>query len=193
MSEQKKRLLLHICCAPCSTHTIEQLKADFDIAGHFYNPNIHPESEYQHRKNEMERYADIINLDLFCDEYDPDKWFELTNGMENMPEGEKRCLLCYEMRLEKTAQYAKEHDYEYITTTLSISPHKNADKINEVGSKVAERHQIKFHADDFKKKGGFEKSIQISKQNNLYRQSYCGCIYSKKEADQRTSTKKKRK
>jgi len=193
MSEQKKKLLLHICCAPCSTYTIEQLKADYDVAGYFYNPNIHPESEYLLRENEMKRYADIIELELFCDEYDSDKWFELTKGMEDMPEGDKRCLICYEMRLEKTAIYAKEHGYEVITTTLSISPHKNADKINEVGSKVAERHKIKFLADDFKKKGGFEKSIQMSKENNLYRQSYCGCIFSKNEAKKRNLARKKRK
>jgi len=191
MSE-KKKMLLHICCAPCSTYTIEQLKAEYDITGHFYNPNIHPKSEYLLRENEMKRYADTIGLDLICDEYDPDEWFDLVRGMERMPEGGKRCLICYEMRLEKTARFAKEHGYEFITTTLSISPHKNAEKINEVGLRVAERHQIKFHTDDFKKKGGFEKSIQISKENKLYRQSYCGCIFSKKEAEKCVSARKKR-
>jgi predicted adenine nucleotide alpha hydrolase (AANH) superfamily ATPase len=185
MSERKKNLLLHICCAPCSTHVVEQLKADYDLAGYFYNPNIHPESEYLRRENEMKRYAGIINLDLVCDEYDSAKWFELTKGMDEIPEGGERCLICYEMRLEKTAQYAKKNGYEFITTTLSVSPHKNAEKINEIGSRIADRYQIKFHDDDFKKKGGFEKSIQISKQNNLYRQSYCGCIFSKIEAEKK--------
>jgi len=186
-----KRMLLHICCAPCSTHVVEVLKSDHEITGYFYNPNIHPESEYLLREKEMKRYADEIGLDLVCAEYDPERWFELTKGMDNLPEGSKRCSICFEMRLDKTARYAKERGYDLIATTLSVSPHKNAEKINEIGTKVAELCESKFYEADFKKKGGFEKSLQMSKQFGLYRQSYCGCIFSKKEADKRASPKKK--
>jgi predicted adenine nucleotide alpha hydrolase (AANH) superfamily ATPase len=179
-----KRMLLHICCAPCSTYVIEVLKSDYELTGFFYNPNIHPKSEYLLRKKEMKRYADVINLDLVCAEYDPERWFEITKGMDNLPEGDKRCSVCYEMRLEKCAFYAKEYDYDIIATTLSISPHKNAEKINEVGLKVV-NNELQFYEADFKKKGGFERSIRMSKQSGLYRQSYCGCVFSKKESDKR--------
>jgi epoxyqueuosine reductase len=177
------KMLLHICCAPCSTHVIDVLKADYDLDGYFYNPNIHPENEYELREKEVQRYAESNNIKLIREEYDDEQWFKLTEGMDDMPEGDKRCEICFEMRLEKTAEYAKEHGYDIIATTLSISPHKNAQKINEIGSKVAKKHGVKFLEADFKKKGGFERSIQMSKQFDLYRQSYCGCIFSKKEAE----------
>jgi len=186
-----KRMLLHICCAPCSTQVVEVLKSDHELTGYFYNPNIHPESEYLLREKEMKRYADEIGLDLVCAEYDPERWFELTRGMDDLSEGDKRCSVCYEMRLEKCVIYAKKHGYDIIATTLSISPHKNAEKINEVGSKVVNYNELQFYEADFKKKGGFEKSINISKQFGLYRQSYCGCIFSKKEAEKRSYPKKK--
>jgi predicted adenine nucleotide alpha hydrolase (AANH) superfamily ATPase len=186
-----KKMLLHICCAPCSTHVVELLKANYELTSYFYNPNIHPESEYLLREKEMKRYADEIGFDLVCAEYDPVRWFELTKGLDDLPEGSERCSICYEMRLDNCARYAKEHGYDIIGTTLSISPHKNAEKINEIGSIVADRHKVKFYVADFKKKGGFEKSLQMSKQYELYRQSYCGCIFSKKEAEKRASQKKK--
>jgi len=186
-----KKMLLHICCAPCSTHVVESLKSDNKLTGYFYNPNIHPESEYLLRENEMKSYADLINLDLVCEEYDPERWFELTSGMDDLPEGDKRCSICYEMRLNKCACYAEEHSYDIIATTLSISPHKNAEKINEIGSRIDDCHKLQFYEADFKKKGGFEKSIQMSKQFGLYRQSYCGCVFSKKESEKRASQKKK--
>jgi len=184
-------MLLHICCAPCSTHVIDTLKADYDLDGYFYNPNIHPESEYKLREKEIERYAGSNNMRLIHEEYDAERWFELTKGMDDLPEGDKRCEICFKMRLERTAKYANEHGYDIIATTLSISPHKNAQKINEVGSKIAEKHGIRFLEADFKKKGGFEKSIQLSKKFGLYRQSYCGCVYSKREAEKRASSRKK--
>jgi len=187
----KPKMLLHICCAPCSTYVIESLKEKYDLTGYFYNPNIHPESEYLHREKEMTRYAHDIGLGLICAEYDDARWFEMTKGMEDMPEGGDRCLLCYEMRLKKTAQYASEHGYQSFATTLSISPHKNSAKINDIGSKVAEYHNVQFYPADFKKHGGFETSIKISKEFGLYRQSYCGCIFSKKEADKRALSRKK--
>jgi len=185
------KMLLHICCAPCSTHVIDILKADYDLDGYFYNPNIHPESEYKLREKEVQRYADSNNIKIIREEYDAERWFELTEGMGDLPEGDRRCDICFEMRLERTAKYAKENGYDIIATTLSISPHKNAKKINEIGTKVAEKYHIKFLEADFKKKGGFERSIQMSKQFGLYRQSYCGCIFSKKEAEKRALSKKK--
>jgi len=185
MREMKPKLLLHICCAPCSTHVVELLKEDYDLAGYFYNPNIHPESEYLRREDEIKKYARKIGLELTCAEYDDARWFEMTKGMENAPEGGERCFLCYRMRLEKAAQYAKEHGYQFLTTTLSISPHKNAEKINEIGSEVASKYGLQFYTADFKKRGGFDRSIRMSKEAGLYRQSYCGCIFSQREAEKR--------
>ena len=181
----KPKLLLHICCAPCSTHVVELLSDDYDLTGYFYNPNIHPKSEYLHREEEMKQYARKIGLELTCAEYDVARWFQMVKGMEDIPEGDERCFLCYRMRLEKTAQYAKEHHYQFLTTTLSISPHKNAQKINEIGSEVASQHGLQFYTADFKKRGGFDRSIRMSKEAGLYRQSYCGCIFSQREARKR--------
>lgn len=185
MENIKPKLLLHICCAPCSTHVVELLKEDYDLSGHFYNPNIHPESEYLRREEEIRQYARKLGLELACAEYDDARWFEMTKGMENAPEGGERCFLCYRMRLEKSAQYAKQHGYQFLTTTLSISPHKNAEKINEIGSEVASKYGLQFYTADFKKRGGFDRSIRMSKEAGLYRQSYCGCIFSQREAEKR--------
>jgi predicted adenine nucleotide alpha hydrolase (AANH) superfamily ATPase len=185
----KPKLLLHICCAPCSTYVVETLKKDYDVSGYFYNPNIHPKEEYEKRELEMNRYARMINLELVCAEYDDDRWFQMAEGMEDQPEGGERCKICYKIRLENTARYAIHHGYDFIATTLSISPHKNADKINQVGAEVSDQPQLKWHAGDFKKQGGFEKSIQMSKQASLYRQSYCGCIFSLKEAEKNRKRK----
>ena len=189
MERKKSKLLLHICCAPCSTHVAEVLKEDYDLTGYFYNPNIHPENEYLHREQEMKQYARKIDIGLVCAEYDDARWFEMARGMEDMPEGGERCFLCYRMRLEKAAQYAKEHGYQFLTATLSVSPHKNAAKINEIGSEVAGRRGLQWYAADFKKRGGYERSVSMSKEADLYRQSYCGCIFSQREAAKR---KKKR-
>ncbi len=186
----KPKLLLHICCAPCSTHVVEVLKKDYDVSGYFYNPNIHPEDEYIKRGSEMKRYAKMIDLAIACDEYDDDRWFQMVDGMEGLPEGGERCLICYRMRLENAAKYASQHGYECITTTLSVSPHKKADKINEIGSEVSARYGLKWHSADFKKQGGFDRSIRMSKEAGLYRQSYCGCVFSKKEAERRNKKKK---
>jgi predicted adenine nucleotide alpha hydrolase (AANH) superfamily ATPase len=164
---------------------VEVLKGDYDLTGYFYNPNIHPKSEYLRRKEEMKRYAQRIGIGLVCAEYDDDRWFEMVKGMEDVPEGGERCFLCYRMRLGKTAKYAKENGYRFFTTTLSISPHKNAPKINEIGSHVASQHQLQFYSADFKKRGGFEKSVRMSKEAGLYRQSYCGCVFSQREAAKR--------
>ncbi|HID54885.1 TPA: epoxyqueuosine reductase QueH, partial [Candidatus Poribacteria bacterium] len=152
-----KRMLLHICCAPCSTYVIEVLKPIYKIAGFFYNPNIHPESQYKLRLEEIIRYAEIAGIDLVVGEYEVRRWFDLVRGLEDEPEGGRRCRICYRMRLERTAQYAAEHGFDIITTTLSISPHKKADVINRIGAEVAGKHGVGFLQADFKKKGGFQK------------------------------------
>lgn len=177
---EKPGLLLHICCAPCSTHVVEVLRENYDVTGYFYNPNIHPESEYRRREEEMRRYARKAGIEMVCAEYDDARWFDAVKGMEDAPEGGERCFLCYRIRSEKAARYAKEHGYQSLTTTLSISPHKNAEKINEIGAELAARHGLQWYAADFKKRGGFDRSIRMSKEAGLYRQSYCGCIFSQR-------------
>ncbi len=185
----KEQMLLHICCAPCSTYVLELLRADYDVTGFFYNPNIHPASEYQRRENEMKKYAHNIGIKLICGEYENERWFDMVKGLENEPEGGKRCSLCFHIRLSETAKYAKEHGYNIITTTLSISPHKNAILINQIGDEVSKEFKVDFYSADFKKRGGFEKSIKMSKESGLYRQSYCGCIFSKKSAEEHMKKK----
>jgi len=182
-------MLLHICCAPCSTHVVDVLKKEYNLTGFFYNPNIHPDDEYLKRKAELERYSKAIGIDIICGEYEKKLWLDMAKGMEDMPEGGERCSMCFRMRLDKTAEYAKEQGYNVIATTLSISPHKNASKINQIGRAIAEKHRISFYEADFKKRGGFEKSISMSRDFGLYRQSYCGCIFSKVEAEKRSRKK----
>lgn len=184
-NKMKDRMLLHICCAPCSTYVLELLSANYDVTGFFYNPNIHPASEYQKREAEMKRYAQNLGVELICGEYNDKRWFDMVKGLENEPEGGKRCLLCFRMRLGETAKFAKEHGYNTIATTLSISPHKDASLINQIGNDLAKEFKIDFYSADFKKRGGFERSIKMSKEFGLYRQSYCGCVFSKKEADKK--------
>lgn len=185
----KPTLLLHSCCGPCSSAVIERLMADFSITVFYYNPCIHPEEEYIKRKNtQLELIADL-NKDLnagikFLDcDYDAEKYFELTNGFENEREGGARCNVCFLQRLEKTASEAKENGFDYFTTTLTVSPHKNAELINQIGNSLSEKYDIKFLPSNFKKQNGYLRSIQLSKQYSLYRQNYCGCIYSKREAN----------
>ena len=182
-------LLIHSCCAPCSSYVLEYLSEFFNITILFYNPNIHPESEYIQRLEELHSFIGefpaknpikYINL-----EYDPNDFFESVKGLEDIPEGGERCFNCYELRLRKTAEYAKEYGFDYFTTALSISPHKNAAKINELGEALSNEYDVNFLYADFKKKGGFKRSIELSDEYNLYRQDYCGCVYSKQEAQKR--------
>ena len=176
----KPRLLLHVCCAPCSTYPITALKGKFDLELFFYNPNIHPEEEYKARLDEAERYAAKIGLILYKSAYEADAWYRATSGLQDEPEGGDRCEICYRMRLGKTAKFAVANDFDYFATTLTISPHKDAKKINSLGAMIADMYMLKFHGADFKKKDGFKKSAQMSKEAGLYRQDYCGCQYSKK-------------
>lgn len=181
----KPTLLLHACCAPCSSYCLEYLSKTFDITVLFYNPNIESEDEYNKRVNELIRFIDEcrsiegVNLEIL--DYDNSEFYNAVQGMEDAEEGGARCFKCYELRLRKTAEYAKENDFEYITTTLTISPHKNSDKINEIGLKVVEEYGLKYLLSDFKKNDGFKRSIELSNEYDLYRQSFCGCEFSKRD------------
>lgn len=174
-------MLLHCCCAPCSTYPIRMLQNDFHVTAYFYNPNIHPKDEYELRRNEMKTLMDKWHLTLIEDIYDADSWFESIKGHEDESEGRERCTLCYRMRLKKTASHARENGFDYFTTTLSVSPHKKAAVINAIGKELQRKYGVLFYEADFKKKDGFKISCQMSEEEGLYRQYYCGCIFSQKE------------
>ncbi len=182
-------LLLHSCCAPCSSYCLSYLADYFKITVYYYNPNISPIEEYQKRVEEQQRLIKElpVKYDISFKEgiYEPDIFFEMSKGLEDVPEGGERCFKCYEMRQREAAIYASENNFDFFTTTLSISPHKNAAKLNEIGLKLEKEYGIRYLVSDFKKKGGYLKSIEYSKQYDLYRQNYCGCIYSKIEAEKR--------
>ena len=178
-----KSLLLHSCCAPCSSYVLAYLNKYFNITVFYYNPNITNKEEYLKRKQEQIRLISelpaINKINILDADYKPEKFFEISKGLEDCREGGERCFKCYKLRLEATAKAAKENNFDYFCTTLTISPLKNAQKINEIGHMLGEEYQIPFLPSDFKKKEGFKKSIELSSQYNLYRQNYCGCIYSK--------------
>lgn len=179
----KKKLLLHACCAPCSSYVLETLSKYFDITILYYNPNITSKEEYEKRYNELKTFLSKIklenNINILNIEYNNQEFFDAVKGFEKEQEGGKRCFICYKLRMEKTALLACEQNYDYFTTTLSISPYKNADYINEIGKQLEEKIGIKYLYADFKKKNGYKKSIELSRKYNLYRQDYCGCIFSK--------------
>lgn len=180
-------LLLHSCCAPCSSYVLETLSSYFKITILYYNPNIYPEDEYLKRKEEEKRFIQEfpckykVNF-LDCD-YDSESFYDKVRGMEHLKEGEKRCYLCYSLRLRKTALLAKDNNFDYFSSTLSISPYKKSDWLNEIGFALEKEIAIKYLPNDFKKKNGYKRSIELSSIYNLYRQDYCGCIYSKLERD----------
>ena len=173
-----ERLLLHSCCGPCSTHTIEVLKSNYDLTILYYNPCIFPQEEFQKRLEEQQRYADIVGVKVITLPYDEQEFLSKVKGLELEKEGGKRCEVCFEVRLRQTARLCKQLGFDLFTTTLSVSPHKNTAKINEVGRKVACEEGVKFLEENFKKKDGYLDSIRISKQYDLYRQNYCGCRFS---------------
>ena len=180
--EKGTKLLLHSCCAPCSSACLERLKDHFSITVLYYNPNIGSEEEYQKRKAEQIRllketgWAEIIDCD-----YDKGAFDEMVKGYENEPERGKRCYLCYKLRLEKTGKTAKEKGFDYFATTLTLSPLKNTAWLNEIGEEVAGRYGVNYLFSDFKKKGGYLRSIELSKEYGLYRQDFCGCEFSKRK------------
>ena len=181
----RQRLLLHICCAPCASHVLEVLSEMFAVTGYFYNPNIHPEEEYEHRLREARRLQEHLDFPLIIGPYDTESWMRDTSGLEEEPEGGRRCEICFRIRLLKTAAEARQEDFGTIATTLTVGPRKRADMVNRVGNRAAKKYHLEFHAADFKKKEGFKKSVAFSKKHNLYRQDYCGCIYSLRERNRR--------
>ncbi len=175
-----KKLLLHSCCGPCSTHVINVLKNDYDLTILYYNPNIDTSDEYNHRLAEQKRYCDAVGVKVIEGEYEPQVWSDYVCGLENEKEGGARCEKCFRMRLQKTAQMAKELGFDCFATTLTVSPHKNSLVINAVGKGIEEAERIEFVDGNFKKQDGYKKSIMLSREYDLYRQDYCGCEYSKR-------------
>lgn len=171
------KVLVHICCGVCASSAMEQLREErFEVKGLFYNPNIYPLEEYERRLEVARRVSKILDFQLIEGEYDKERWFRLIEGLENEPEGGKRCETCFKMRLEEASRKSKESDIPFIATTLTVSPHKDASMVNEIGMLS---HGSNFLERDFKKKNGFKKTITFAKRYNLYQQHYCGCIYSK--------------
>lgn len=189
-NDKKTRLLLHSCCGPCSTYVIEYLVLYFDITVFYYNPNIFPRKEYEKRREEQIRYIKELNIcDIYENKieytdigYDDESFKKILKGKENQREGSQRCFECFELRLEKTAQQAQKQEFDYFTTTLTVSPYKNAQKLNQIGKELEEKYNVKYLFSDFKKKEGYKKSIVISKEHDLYRQHYCGCESSLKQS-----------
>jgi epoxyqueuosine reductase len=181
--EKIPTLLLHSCCAPCSSYCMEYLAKYFRITIFYYNPNISPEAEYIRRTKEQEELIEKIvskyPINFVEGKYDTERFYAMAKGLELVPEGGARCFGCYELRLREAATIAKEKGFDYFTTTLSISPHKNAEKLNEIGEALAKEYGVKFLPSNFKKKNGYKRSIELSNEFNLYRQDYCGCVYSK--------------
>lgn len=198
LEEEKKKdrvpkLLLHSCCAPCSTYVLEYLTPYFEIGVLYYNPNIHPSEEFFKREAEQERFINLVDkvnpINLIKAEYNPREFFQKVKGHELDPEGGARCGLCFELRLGEAAKYAKMHGYDYFATTLSVSPHKNEQVLNEIGQKLEEQYDIKYLYADFKKKNGFKRSIELCNQFDIYRQEYCGCVFSLKQSNDRKKAK----
>ncbi len=181
------KLLLHSCCAPCSSYVLEYLAEYFEITVFYYNPNIFPENEYTKRILEQQTLIQDLTetnkhvkypISFLAGNYDRERFFEMAKGQEHLKEGGKRCFKCYELRLEEAARIAKEVEFDYFTTTLSISPLKNAEKLNTIGKSIGEKYGVEYLQSDFKKKNGYKRSIELSKLYGLYRQDYCGCEFS---------------
>ena len=174
------RLLLHSCCAPCSSYVLEYLLKYFDIDVCFYNPNIHPEEEFRMRSQEQKRLCHIMGAGFICPDYDQQQYFEAVKGHEADLEGGERCGLCFRLRLEKTCIMAKQEGYDFFTTTLTISPLKDAERINHIGLELEEQYGIRYLQSDFKKREGYKRSLELSREYGLYRQNYCGCWFSRR-------------
>jgi hypothetical protein len=193
-AELGKTLLLHSCCAPCSSYCMEYLRKYFKITVFYYNPNISFQEEYRKRVEEQKRLINAYNaenmnnnagynIDIIEGDYEPDKFYDIAKGLEDCKEGGERCFKCYELRLRKTAELAVKGGFDYFTTTLTISPLKNAAKLNEIGESLAVEYNTNWLVSDFKKKNGYKRSTELSKEYDLYRQDYCGCVYSKQERE----------
>lgn len=193
---QKPTLLMHSCCAPCSSYCMEYLRRYFRITILYYNPNITNQQEYEHRVQEQKRLIDAYNqiqkdkteipltkIEFLEGRYDPKEFIEIARGYEEVPEGGERCFRCYRLRLTEAAVIAAREKFDYFTTTLTISPLKNAEKLNQIGEELAKKYQVAFLPSDFKKKNGYKRSTELSREYNLYRQDYCGCSFSKAERE----------
>lgn len=186
--KETKNILIHSCCGPCSSYVITYLLPYFNITILYYNPNISPYEEYSKRKEEQIKVINELNkitenkISIMDCDYDNNIYEKEIKGLEKEPERGKRCEICYKLRMEKTVVLAKENNYDYFCTTLSVSPYKNANLINQIGKELEEKYNVKWLYSDFKKKDGYKESIKLSEKYNLYRQNYCGCIYSKKES-----------
>lgn len=182
---QVPTLLLHACCAPCSSYCLEYLSEHFKITLYYYNPNIYPESEYSLRTDEARRLISEMSfrhpVTFLEGEFNPKEFYDCVKGYEDEKEGGGRCFRCYRLRLENTAKLAEEMGFDYFTTTLSISPLKRADKINEIGEELGAIYNVKHLPSDFKKKNGYKRSTELSKEHGLYRQDYCGCVFSQRD------------
>lgn len=197
--EKVPRLFLHSCCAPCSSYVLEYLRQYFRITVFYYNPNISMQSEYWKRVEEQKRLIATYNrmdadtmypIHIVEGDYKPECFFEIAKGLEQCPEGGERCFACYRLRLEETAKQAVAGEYDYFATTLTISPLKNAAKLNEIGEELAKEYGVCWLPSDFKKRNGYKRSIELSQEYDLYRQDYCGCVYSKMEREQQKQDKK---
>ena len=184
---KRPTLLLHACCAPCSSYVLEYLSLYFDITIFFYNPNISPESEYTFREQELMRLIKEMplpsNVKMLSAEYKPADFYDMAKGLEALAEGGERCKKCYRLRLSKTAKIAKENGFDYFSTTLSISPYKNAEWLNTIGAEEGQFFGVEYLFSDFKKRNGYKRSCELSEQYGLYRQNYCGCEFSKRQAE----------
>ena len=184
------KILLHVCCAPCSPYIVEKLREEYDnVTLYFFNPNIHPETEYVRRLDELRQWAGKESLPLITDEYAAEKWFDVTRGMEDEPERGARCGVCIDMRLERTADKAARLGFDAYGTVLTVSPHKNAATINFVGAMRGEEKKVRFIEADWKKKDGFKITTQMGREMGLYRQDYCGCVYSLRDKRKRAFAK----
>jgi predicted adenine nucleotide alpha hydrolase (AANH) superfamily ATPase len=191
ISAPVKSILVHSCCGPCSTAVCERLARDFDITIYFYNPNITDRAEYERRLEAQQNFLDKYNARPDTDrkifaadcEYEPEVFLERVIGLESEPEGGMRCAICFEMRLERTAEYAALHGFEYFTTTLSVSPHKDYSAICMIGTRLALKYGLTFYPEDFKKQNGYKRSVELSQAYGLYRQNYCGCEFSRNEEE----------
>lgn len=176
------KLLLHSCCAPCSSYVIEYLSSYFKILVFYYNPNLYPDEEYEKRVKEQMRFIQAFPakhpVEFLSGDFEKERFYEAVKGLEQEPEGGARCFACYRLRLMETARTAKRLGMDYFTTTLSISPLKNAVKLNEIGEELAEEYGVAYLPSDFKKKNGYHRSVELSKEYGMYRQDYCGCIFS---------------
>ena len=195
--EKVKKVFLHSCCAPCSSYCLEMLSEYFEVIVFYYNPNIYPEEEYRKRvveqKEFIEKFPAKHKISFVEGEYNPQDFYEAVKGLEHIKEGGDRCFACYKLRLKESYEYAKKYEADYFTTTLTISPLKNAQKLNEIGEEIAASGdgKVKFLPSDFKKKNGYKRSVELSTEYGMYRQDYCGCVFSKREREEHAQKENK--